>query len=91
MGNIADKLQAIIQTKSEIRAAIQNKGVDVSDSDSFLSYVGKINNIPQFQQEDVVRFFDYNGDILYRYTFDEISTMTELPELPSHEELICQG
>lgn len=91
MGNIADKLQAIIQTKSEIRAAIQNKGVDVSDSDSFRSYVGKINNIPQFQQEDAVRFFDYNGDILYRYTFDEISTMTELPELPSHEELICQG
>lgn len=91
MGNIADKLQSILQAKEDIKNALQNKGVIISSSDPFRSYAGKISNISQFEQENAVRFFDYNGDVLYRYTFDEISTLTELPALPVHTGLICQG
>lgn len=91
MRNIADKLALLIQTKSDIRNALQNKGIDITDSDSFRTYANKISNISQFKQESAVRFFDYNGDVLYRFSFNEISELTELPSLPIHNGLTCQG
>lgn len=45
MGTTADKLNKIIETKSDIKNAIIEKGVDVSDSDVFSSYGDKIRNI----------------------------------------------
>jgi hypothetical protein len=38
-----------------------------------------------------VNFYDYDGTLLYSYTNTEASGLIELPELPSHEGLICQG
>lgn len=45
MGSIAEKLDYLSQTKEEIRQAIVDKGVEVSDTDTFRSYAGKINEI----------------------------------------------
>jgi hypothetical protein len=42
---ITQQLEYLMETKNGIRTAIQNKGVEVSDSDSFRSYVNKIDNI----------------------------------------------
>lgn len=41
----ADKLNKLITTKSAIKEAIQNKGVTVTDTDTFASYADKINSI----------------------------------------------
>ena len=38
-----------------------------------------------------VNFRDYDGTVLYSYTVDEAAAMTELPPLPEHNGLICQG
>lgn len=38
-----------------------------------------------------VNFYDYDGTVLYSYTVDEAQELTELPELPSHDGLVCQG
>ena len=38
-----------------------------------------------------VNFYDYDGTILYSYTVAEAAALTELPALPSHDGLICQG
>lgn len=38
-----------------------------------------------------VRFYDYEGTLLYSYTLKEISEVTELPPLPERTGLICQG
>ena len=38
-----------------------------------------------------LNFYDYEGTILYRFTEEEANALTELPELPEHEGLICQG
>ena len=38
-----------------------------------------------------VNFYDYDGTILYSYTVAEAAALTELPALPSHEGLTCQG
>lgn len=51
-------------------------------------------NVPAFWTEPIIKdvnFIDYDGTLLYSYTVEEIQDMTELPELPQHKGLICQG
>ena len=43
MGSIADKLNYLLETKRLIKQVIIEKGVEVSDSDSFRSYIDKIS------------------------------------------------
>ena len=38
-----------------------------------------------------VTFIDYDGAVLYSYSLAEAQALTELPALPSHEGLVCQG
>ena len=38
-----------------------------------------------------VNFYDYDGTLLHQYTVEEAQELTELPELPSHDGLVCQG
>lgn len=42
-------------------------------------------------EEKDVNFYDYDGTLLHAYTLEELQALTELPPLPSHEGLICQG
>ncbi|MGM9763496.1 MAG: leucine-rich repeat domain-containing protein [Candidatus Cryptobacteroides sp.] len=46
--------------------------------------------LPSASKKDV-NFYDYDGTILYSYTVAEAAALTELPALPSHDGLICQG
>lgn len=45
MGTIADKLNYLNTTKTNIKNAIIEKGVEVSDSDTFRDYATKIADI----------------------------------------------
>ena len=56
MGTITDKLNKLAETKSAIKTAIVNKGVAVSDSDTFASYASKIASISG--AEDTYGFSD---------------------------------
>ena len=47
-------------------------------------------SLPSASKKDV-NFYDYDGTILYSYTVAEAAALTELPALPSHDGLICQG
>lgn len=38
-----------------------------------------------------INFYDYDGTLLYAWTIEELAGKTELPPLPSHEGLVCQG
>ena len=40
---------------------------------------------------DDVTFIDYDGAVLYSYSLAEAQALTELPALPSHDGLVCQG
>lgn len=44
MGTTADKLNKLLQTKEDIKAAIQSTGETVLDDDTFASYADKIRN-----------------------------------------------
>lgn len=45
MESLVEKLNYTNETKGLIKSALQNKGIEVSDTDSFRSYVDKINSI----------------------------------------------
>ncbi|MDO5765030.1 MAG: leucine-rich repeat domain-containing protein, partial [Elusimicrobiales bacterium] len=38
-----------------------------------------------------VTFIDYDGTVLYSYSMTEAQALTELPALPTHDGLVCQG
>lgn len=42
-------------------------------------------------KESDINFWDYDGTLLYSWTLAELATKTELPPLPSHDGLVCQG
>lgn len=42
-------------------------------------------------QRSDVNFFDYDGTLLYAYTWEEAKELTELPELPRHSDLDVRG
>lgn len=42
-------------------------------------------------QDDPIRFYGLEGELLYSYTLDEIMLLTELPAIPKEEGLIAQG
>ena len=46
---------------------------------------------PVYVHESDINFWDYDGALLYSWTFAELATKTELPPLPSHDGLVCQG
>ena len=38
-----------------------------------------------------VRFFDYEGTLLYSFSLEELAGLERLPDLPFHEGLVCKG
>ena len=46
---------------------------------------------PASAKWDDVTFIDYDGSVLYSYSLAEAQALTDLPTLPSHDGLVCQG
>lgn len=53
MGTTTDKLNYLIETKQAIKSALIDKGVEVSDNDTFRSYAEKISNISSGEQGEL--------------------------------------
>lgn len=78
MGTIAQKLQAVVDSKKDIADAITEKGGTVPAE--FADYGDAIRALPSGDQEPAdVEFIDYDGTVLYKYTFAEADALTELP------------
>lgn len=89
MGTTAQKLQAILDSKADIAAAITEKGGSVPTK--FADYGDAIRNIQTTAEVPDIEFIDYDGRTLSTYSFEEASALTELPEIPAHEGLSAQG
>ncbi len=94
MGNLIDKLNAIKDTKEDIRNAIEAGGVQCTTDEPFSNYSDKIyllggGGTPHVSVKDV-NFYDYDGTLLYSYWLDEALALTELPPLPKRRGLIAQ-
>lgn len=93
--SIVSEITRLQNAKSAIKTAIENKGVTVGNG-TLDTYAGKINDIQTGGGSSAVvrkdvNFYDYDGTLLHSYTLAEIQALTELPELPTQQGLICQG
>lgn len=98
MGTTAQKLQAIVDSKADIADAIEEKGGAVPDT--LAEYGDAIRALPSGDQEPAdVEFIDYDGTVLYKYTFAEANALTELPDYTSLNKpgigtgytMVCEG
>lgn len=90
--SIANKIHRILGCKSNIKRAIEAKGVTVGDA-NFDQYSDKIWQIqaPNVEApENDVNFYDYDGYRVASYTIEEAKALTELPTPPAHEGLTFQ-
>lgn len=84
---------------ASVADAIRAKG-GTSDAlifpDGFVSAISAIQTgggggtEPSAKWRDVT-FIDYDGSVLYSYSLEESQALTELPALPTHDGLVCQG
>ena len=93
--SIAGEIQRLQEAKTDIRAAIQAKGVSVPASeklDNYDAYIGQISGGGgESKVVKDVNFFDYDGTLLHSYTEAEFLALSSMPENPSHEGLTAQG
>lgn len=79
--------------KTKLLNALQTLEMKFSDKKRFVDLlVDNSNNngggdTPTELQRNDVNFFDYDGTLLYAYTWDEAKELTELPPLPTHENM----
>ena len=92
----ADQLDADLTTVSDaIQAKAGTEGPFVFP-DGVVSAISAIQTgggggtAPSAKWSDVT-FIDYDGTVLYSYSLSEAQALTELPALPSHDGLVCQG
>ena len=94
--------EMLVQSESlvSVADAIRAKG-GTSDAlvfpDGFVSAISAIQTggggggaAPSAKWNDVT-FIDYDGTVLYSYSLTEAQALTELPALPTHDGLVCQG
>lgn len=75
-------------TEDTVTPATLKSGVTAHDA-SGTKITGTLDTTPP--KESDINFWDYDGTLLYSWTFAELATKTELPPLPSHDGLVCQG
>lgn len=83
---LTDKLRAI-------GAAIRAKTgkTDKLTLDEMPTEIEGIQTGGSVDTDEGVVFYDYDGVVLHSYTVEDFKALDELPPLPEHEGLICQG
>ena len=95
--SIQSEIDRLAAAKAGLAAAIGTKGVVVPDGATLSEYPALVEQIQggggggASVSPKEVNFIDYDGTVLYAYTVSEAAALTELPPLPSHAGLICQG
>jgi len=92
MGTTAQKLQAILDSKADIAAALEEKHAVVPET--LAEYGDAIRTISQNDAPNIrnpVKFVDYDGTLLYSYSLADAAALSELPDPPSHDGLTSQG
>lgn len=83
--DLANTIRAKKGTSAPINP--QNFSFEISTIDTS----GGAGTLPTSAERNDVNFLDYDGAILASYTKDEFLALSNMPILPSHPGLICQG
>lgn len=95
MSTLNEYISAVKTQRDNLAANLNTMGVEANNSETLNTLVPKVLDIKSEETgenvfDDIVRFYDYNGDLLYEYTLDEIQSMAEMPAPPNHEYLVFQ-
>lgn len=77
--------------------AVTAKGGTTPQTETVAGLADAIGTIPTGGGSSVpvspsdITFYDYDGTVVAAWSLAELATKTALPDLPSHEGLICQG
>lgn len=75
-------------TEDTVTPATLKSGVTAHNA-AGAKITGTLDTTPP--KESDINFWDFDGTLLYAWTLAELAAKTELPPLPSHDGLICQG
>ena len=97
--SVQSEIDRIITAVGNAYSKVSEKGGTVPASQTVANLATAIDSIPAggggeppaSAKWDDVTFIDYDGSILYSYSLEEAQSLTELPALPSHDGLVCQG
>lgn len=94
LANLADCVASISGSEDlDTELYDYKNGLDTEDikiEDIINAVQGKAGKkVPEVKEKDII-FIDYDGTLLHSYTIDEIKTLEELPEGPTHEGLVFQ-
>lgn len=94
---ISTEIARLQGAKSDLKTSIEGKGVTVPAATKIDGYAALVDQIQQggggatVDPDADVRFFDYDGTLLYTYSAADFANLTELPANPSHQGLTAQG
>lgn len=88
--SIASEINRINTNIASAYQGLYNKGAVMPDKRNSQNLRSAVDSIA-LSGKDVLRFYDYDGTVLYRMSPSDVSNMTELPPLPSHEGLTTIG
>lgn len=92
--SIASEISRLQTAKSALKTSIENKGVTVPSTtliDGYASLVDQISGGGSANLSDPVRFFDYDGTLVYSYSAADFANLNAFPDNPSHSGLTAQG
>ena len=96
--SVQSEIDRIITAVGNAYSKVSEKGGTVPASQTVANLATAIESIPAggggatpSAKPNDVTFIDYDGSILYSYSLAEAQALTELPALPSHDGLVCQG
>ena len=96
--SVQSEIDRIITAVGNAYSKVSEKGGTVPASQTVANLATAIDSIPAggggatpSAKPNDVTFIDYDGSILYSYSLAEAQALTELPALPSHDGLVCQG
>ena len=93
--SIASEISRLQTAKADLKTSIESKGVTVPASAKLDDYSDYVDSIQTGggggSASDAVRFFDYDGTILYSYSASDFAALTAMPSNPTHTGLTSQG
>ena len=89
--SLESEITRISNAKADIKTAIEQKGVDISDEARIDDYADYVNQIGADEEEFTVRFYDFDGTIVAQYTRSTFINLSAMPANPTHAGLTSQG
>ena len=97
--SVQSEIDRIITAVGNAYSKVLEKGGTVPASQTVANLATAIDSIPAGGGGETpasakwndVTFIDYDGSVLYSYSLAKAQALTELPVLPSHDGLVCQG